>query len=126
MGAVRLVLVPLLLALVACGGGGGAGGEARIRGTVVAGPQCPVVQEGSPCPDRPVPDAQVVVSTAQGERVTTVRSGPDGRFEVSVAPGRYVLTVEGLQGIQFAKPVEVTVRAGEAAEATVLLDTGIR
>jgi hypothetical protein len=68
----------------------------------------------------------VIVSTESGRLVTTARSGADGRFRVQVEPGTYVVTMADLEGINFAKPVTVTVSSGEMAEVTLLVDTGIR
>jgi Carboxypeptidase regulatory-like domain len=119
------VVVPALL-LPGCGSAnGGAGGAQGVRGTVVLGPMCPVERVESPCPDRPM-RATVVVSDTSGRRVASVRSGPDGSFSISLAPGRYVLTASGAGEMRFARPVGVTVRAGTWTRAVVRVDSGIR
>lgn len=118
------VTVSLAVAAMACGGPAGASGSG-IRGAVHVGPQCPVVQAGSPCPDEPF-EGNVVVTDPSGRIVATVRSGADGRFEVAVPPGSYVVTVMELQGAMFAKPVSVEVTAGRMSGVSVLVDTGIR
>jgi hypothetical protein len=69
----------------------------------------------------------VIVRAEGGDLVTKVHSGSDGRFEVRLSPGSYVLEPVGTDiGIGGAKPVSVTVRAGQFAHATLTLDTGIR
>jgi Carboxypeptidase regulatory-like domain len=120
-----LVLVVPLAAGCASSSNGAAGGAQGIRGTVVLGPMCPVERVESPCPDRPMA-ATVVVSVGSGRRVASVRSGSDGSFSVPLAAGRYVLTATGAGAMRFAKPVEVTVRAGTWTRAVVQVDSGIR
>jgi hypothetical protein len=100
-----------------------------VTGVVLLGPQCPVEVEGSPCPDQPVAAELRVLEAGSNDVVATVRSGDDGRFRVALPPGSYV--IESLpptpgNPFPFAKPVDVTVRAGLFTEVTVLLDTGIR
>jgi hypothetical protein len=100
-----------------------------LRGRVLAGPTCPVARPGqSGCDDRPVAGARIDVTTAAGAPVATLVSDAGGMFSARLAPGRYVLTpqpVEGLMGT--AQPIEVNVAAGQStAELTVSYDTGIR
>jgi hypothetical protein len=124
-----LLLLLLLLGAVACGNVTGAAGTGNsgIRGRVVAGPQCPVEPaSGSGCESEPV-STDVIVKGGGGDIVTKVHSGSDGRFEVSLAPGTYVLEpVVSDTGMMSAKPVSVTVKTGQFAHATLTLDTGIR
>lgn len=96
-----------------------------IEGTVLLGPTCPVETQDSPCPAKPFA-TDVVVSTVDGEKVAEVRSGDDGRFRVAVPPGEYLITVEKLEGIQFAKPLSLTVPEGAFVDVTVSVDSGIR
>jgi hypothetical protein len=135
---VPLFLVALVAAgMVGCakqasgpGGGttGSTGGDSGINGLVTLGPLCPVERVDSPCPDKPLA-AQIQVKGASGDVVTTVRSGPDGRFTVSLPPGDYVL--QGLSptpGNPFpiGGSVTATVRPHRFTEVTVTFDTGIR
>ena len=92
---------------------------------MLLGPTCPVESVEHPCPDRPLA-ADVVVSTSGGQEVATVHSGPDGKFRIGLRPGVYVLTVANRKGIQFAKPVSVTVPPRGFVEVTVSVDSGIR
>jgi hypothetical protein len=122
----RLVVLWALLGVVAASCGESAGAAASgIRGVVLLGPQCPVVQEGSPCPDKPF-EGTVAVTTVSGRLVGTTRSRADGEFEIQVDPGTYLVSAIDLQGINFSKPVTVEVRTGRMSQATVLVDTGIR
>jgi hypothetical protein len=120
----RLLLVVVVL-LAGCGSNGSGDGDTGIRGVVLAGPQCPVVTEASPCPDLPV-QATVVATDANGSVVARADSDARGRFRMPAPPGTYTLTVEGLTGIEFAKPTTVTVSAGRFVSVTVSVDTGIR
>lgn len=121
--------VCLALAIGACGGDSeGAGdGSSGIRGMAHIGPQCPVVQAGSPCPDLPF-DGEVRVSTPAGEEVTTASTDDDGSFEIALDPGAYVVDVVVADpgGLPFAKPITVEVTAGTFTEVDLPVDSGIR
>jgi hypothetical protein len=117
----------MAIVLTACGGGSSGDGSSGIRGTAHVGPQCPVVQAGSPCPDDPFV-GEIRVSTAEGEEVATAPTGDDGSFEIPLEPGSYVvdIVVENPGGPPFAKPVTVVVEAGSFTEVAVAVDSGIR
>jgi hypothetical protein len=125
-------LVPLVLIAVlalGCGAEREAAGlaDSGVRGVVLLGPTCPVVQENVPCPDKPCEAKIRVLDPGSSDVVATTSSGKDGRFVVRLAPGRYVL--EGVspgEALPFAKPVDVTVRPHAFTSATVAFDTGIR
>jgi hypothetical protein len=101
-----------------------------IRGTVLLGPTCPV--ESSPGANDPVPcltpyAATLVVLDNEGVKVATVTSGADGKFQLDLAPGDYVVTPEsGTDSYPIAQPQSVTVSAGTYTEIQVNYDTGIR
>jgi hypothetical protein len=121
------VLALLLAALAACGAGGRAPSDSGIKGLVLIGPMCPVVQEGVPCPDKPF-EATIKVRKVGGKVVATVRSGRNGRFRVSLAPGRYVLEAvwPNPGAPPSAAPVLVRVRAHAFTRVTIHFDSGIR
>lgn len=125
MRRIALLAAFVSLLAVACADGSAAGVGSGIRGKVLIGPQCPVEQEGSPCPDKPF-EGTVQVTTESGRPVDSVRSDRNGSFEIELQPGAYVVTVVGLEGPTFAKPITVTVRSGQMTAVTVLVDTGIR
>ena len=101
-----------------------------IRGTVLLGPTCPGPVE--PGENPPVAcltpyAAQLVVLDAESARVASVTSGPDGKFEVDLAPGEYVVTpATGADTYPIAQPVSVIVSPGSYAEVEINYDTGIR
>jgi hypothetical protein len=97
---------------------------------VLLGPTCPV--ESSPGANDPVPcltpyAATLVVLDNEGVKVATVTSGADGKFQVNLPPGDYVVTPEtGTDSYPIAQPLSVTVSAGIYTEIEVNYDTGIR
>lgn len=101
-----------------------------IRGTVLLGPTCPV--ESSPGANDPVPCltpyvATLVVLDGEGVKVATITSGGDGRFQLDLPPGDYVVTPEsGTDTYPIAQPQSVTVATGVYTEIQVNYDTGIR
>jgi hypothetical protein len=114
-------LVILVLVLASCGA---TPTDSGINGLVTIGPISPVEQVGVPN-DAPY-QATIVVNTADGDAVTTVKSGADGLFTVNLAPGAYVLEPQSSGLLPFAQPQEVTVQPHLYAEVTVSYDSGIR
>jgi hypothetical protein len=122
----------MLLAIVALAVLGGCGRAAApptdsgIAGLVLIGPQCPVVQEGEPCPDVPF-EAELRVRADDG-RVSTTRSGPDGRFRLELAPGHYVVepVAPNPGAPPQASPVGVEVAPHAFTDVTITYDSGIR
>ena len=104
--------------------------DVGVAGTVLAGPTCPVVTDppDQSCADRPVADAELVVTTLDGTEVSRTTSDAIGTFEVTLPPGEFRLVpqpVEGLMGT--AEPLEFAVNwDGGPTELVVAYDTGIR
>lgn len=118
-------LVLVAVAAASCGGSGSGDGTSGIRGQALAGPQCPVEVQGSPCP--PIPyEGTVVVTDVDGGAEYTVETDADGRFELPLEPGTYEISIVSDTSPPFAKPQSVTVEPGSFAEVTVSVDTGIR
>jgi hypothetical protein len=130
MKRLSLVLIGVALSLVACADaatvGGSGTGAAGIQGKVLLGPMCPVVEVGSPCPDRPI-EADITVTSLDGKVVATGHSGKDGDYRISLPPGSYTVTAERPDG-QFGagKPVTVKVTADTYVRLNLLVDSGIR
>ena len=101
-----------------------------VRGTVTAGPTCPVERDppDPACAERAVAGAVLVFSDASGAEVARATSDAEGTFAVELAPGAYRLMpqpVEGLMGTPAA--LEVEVEAGQPmTEVQVSYDTGMR
>jgi hypothetical protein len=104
--------------------------DSGVRGTVVAGPSCPVVTDppDPSCADRPVADAELVITTLNGSEVARTMSDAEGSFEIILAPGAYLLVprpVDGLLGTP--EPQEFSVVWGmPGPELVVSYDTGVR
>jgi hypothetical protein len=122
---VATALAAVALALGACGAAGSGDGSSGIRGRALAGPQCPVEIEGSPCPDRPF-EGTIVARSVKTEDEFTIETDADGRFELALAPGAYEVSIESESQPPFAKPQTVQVEAGSFTTITVAVDTGIR
>jgi hypothetical protein len=96
-----------------------------IRGTVLLGPTCPVEREDMPPCVTPYA-ATLAILNSENAVVTRVNSGPDGRFEVSLPPGDYVIAPESGDPYPIAQPLSVTVTPGQYEEVEINYDTGIR
>jgi hypothetical protein len=60
-------------------------------------------------------------------RVASVTSAGDGRFQVDLPPGEYVVTPStGADTYPIAQPVSITVTPGQYASVEINYDTGIR
>lgn len=95
-----------------------------IRGLVLRGPTQPVCTIAAPCEE---PAARELLSvTRRGRIVARVRTGPDGRFRVALAPGRYTVAPTATGFGRGASPVSVLVRSGNYARITLRIDTEIR
>lgn len=120
-----LALVLLAGAVVSCGGDGAGTGTSGIRGQALAGPQCPVMTEDSPCPDLPWEGTVLAIDAQTGDEFTVVTDS-EGRFELSLEPGTYEVSITSESSPPFAKPQSVVVEPGSFTEIVVSVDTGIR
>ncbi|MCP9485468.1 MAG: carboxypeptidase-like regulatory domain-containing protein [Gaiellaceae bacterium MAG52_C11] len=118
-------LVSLLFAAVALAAPASAAETSSgIRGLVLRGPTQPVCTIGTPCEE---PAARELLSVTRGGRIVArIRTGSDGRFRVSLAPGRYTVATTASGFGRSASPVFVLVRSGRYARVTLRIDTGIR
>jgi hypothetical protein len=113
------------------GGGGGGGddgsGVIGIRGIATAGPVCPVVRPDDPnCADGPVAGATVHILDETGTEVALLETDLSGAFVVTLAPGRYRVVADPVEGLMHGPdPVDVTVGASLAL-VQLSYDTGIR
>jgi hypothetical protein len=101
-----------------------------VRGTVSAGPTCPVERDppDPACAPRLIAGAVLVVADASGTEVARATSAEDGTFSIELAPGAYRLTAQRADGLMGTpEPMDFQVEAaGPMTELQVSYDTGIR
>ena len=122
----RLPVLLLLVATVACGNGSAGDGDSGIEGRVTIGPQCPVEQMGSPCPDAPF--AALITVTRNGDAIDQTRSRADGTFRLRLDPGTYSVVAGPIDGssMPFGRQVEVVVKPDALTHVDLSVDSGIR
>lgn len=103
----------------------------RVGGVATAGPVCPVERPGDPaCAPRTVAGAILIVTDGSGSEVARVTTGADGRFELSLSAGDYILVPQPFKGLMgTARSIPFSVGATGAptpAPLQVEYDTGIR
>ena len=127
--ALTILCSAIALSFAACGDDGAVGDEppaSGIAGIVTAGPRCPVVVEGSPCPDAPW-RGTVRVTTLEGTLVGEVDTDDEGRFRLPLAPGDYEVAVAAeASRPPTASSEAVTVVDGRWINVELTVDTGIR
>jgi hypothetical protein len=99
--------------------------DTGLAGTVLRGPVQPVCMVGASCD---APFAATFGVYAGGEQVATFQSDAQGRFEVSLAPGVY-LVVPGPNAPVISpssQAKQVTVGPVGLTTVQLLFDTGIR
>jgi hypothetical protein len=95
-----------------------------IAGEVILRPVSPVERPGA-VNQRPY-QASIGVTNEAGQTVAEVRSGADGRFEIILAPGTYVLHPESDAIYPQAAPQKVTVVDDQVTHVHIVYDSGIR
>lgn len=139
-GALPLLAVAVLC--TACGGGGGessdaltqetggAGSAGTIRGLVLLGPICPVVEDPPDpnCADQPYATRLVLTSADQASIVKEFASDTLGKFVVTAAPGEYAIRSAAAANVlpYCASEGTISVSVGATVDVTVRCDTGIR
>ena len=99
--------------------------DSGIRGRVVYGPTCPVQRPGRSC-ERPYQASIAIRREHTGALVMRVRSGADGRFTVSLAPGAYLLVPRNGRPYPRAHSQTVSVRRNAFTAVTIRYDSGVR
>jgi len=101
-----------------------------VRGTVSAGPTCPVERDppDPACAPRLIAGAALVVTDASGAEVARAMSGEDCTFSIELASGAYRLTAQPFEGLMGTpEPMDFRVEDGAPmTEIQVSYDTGIR
>ena len=101
-----------------------------FQGKMVIGPICPVEQVGHPCNPTPQMYAAHQVFVYSSDRLRLIRTlTPDaqGNYSTVLPADNYLVDVQhkGIEAIKGA-PVTVTVVAGQTAQISIDIDTGIR
>ena len=130
VGAAAILLAIWLLAGCAGAGTPTAILSTGVRGTVTAGPTCPVMSEppDPACADKPVAGAVIIVTDAGGAQVGRVTTAANGTYAVGLVPGVYTLTPQPANGLLgTAEPQTVRVElSGAFVTLDFSYDTGIR
>lgn len=121
----KLAIGVLILALATCSIYSPTPRGSGIEGQVLLGPMCPVVQQGQECPDQPY-QTTLTVNSLNGVQIVQFQSDAQGRFQVPLVPGEYILHPESPNGIPFAGDQAFTVQTGQYTQITVNYDSGIR
>lgn len=96
-----------------------------VYGFVTAGPTCPVERVDHPCPPRPL-STTVQARSIGGGTSGSATTDENGRYEMSLPPGRYVLEAQIGSMFPSCQPIEVVVTANAATRGDIDCDTGIR
>lgn len=95
-----------------------------IQGEVILRPVSPVERPGM-SNQRPY-QAMIGVTNEAGQAVAEVRSSPDGRFEIILAPGTYVLHPKSGAMYPQARDQTVLVTRDRITPVRIVYDSGIR
>ena len=127
---IRLVALPAAV-LLATGCMGSAGAGASLSGSVVVGPMCPT---GS-CPDKAVPNVQVIFTDPGGKTRDTAVTDSKGNFSVSLPQGLYSIRLHGVNPVlpQFGStdlhptigPTTIQARPGDRVDLKFRIFSGI-
>jgi hypothetical protein len=103
-------------------------GMGALVGRVTMGPMSPVGRSGDPGASTAVPGARIMISSVQGQEITSVVTEADGGYRLRIAPGSYRIDISPLAGGRFTKdvPATVTIAEGQQTRLDIRIDTGIR
>ena len=123
----RLAFLTVVAGLVvACGSQRPAAGPpaSLVTGTVAAGPTTPLARPGVP-DTRAVPG--MAVEALRADRVrATARTDGDGRYELRLPPGTYLIRARSDQYLSRQASKTVTLTRGQKLTVNLVFDTGIR
>lgn len=117
-----------LSSILICRAQAGEHPDSGVTGQVFIGPTCPHIRPGFDCPDQPF-QTSITVLTLHGRIVRQLTTDAQGRFQVSLKPGRYLLVPalpNGPRGLPSAQPTEVTVARHIYTTVTIIYDSGLR
>lgn len=103
--------------------------KSGIKGNVLLGPTCPVVQNPPEpgCADKPYQTSLLVKTPDNSRVIAHMSSGTDGKFSVDVPAGSYIITQAGT-GLfpRCGSNGTITVQSNNYTDTAVYCDTGIR
>jgi len=127
----RFRIFPIIFGLLAVAayvsvGQAPSGAETGIEGVITISPAQPgPIRAGAPG-SIPLPNTAFVVENEKGE-VASFTTDDQGRFRISVAPGRYKVSIKGKRSaIGRYGPFEVDVGPGKMTRVQWECDSGIR
>lgn len=101
-----------------------------VSGTVTLGPTCPVMRNppDPSCADKPYKTMiQVIESgTTRNSPFATGQSGADGKYEIMLPPGQYMVQPVGAGMLPRCESKDVTIVANTITELDLSCDSGIR
>jgi len=122
MRSIALLVIATALSLA---GTGSASVSSGLRGVVMRGPVTPVCVVGQPC-DEPAANLKLIFVR---DRIVAgrVRTDGQGRYRVTLRPGRYSVRIPGKVLIgRGITPATVRVVRGRFVRVDFFVDTGIR
>ncbi len=123
-----LLLAAVAVLWLACRGQQDPSLTSGIEGQVLIGPTCPVLREGTPCPDQPYQATIAVWNAERTQKVHTFTTYEDGRFRLPLTPGEYYIDPQPPNPGVPPTPITqtVTVPPDRFAQITIEYDSGIR
>jgi hypothetical protein len=122
---IKFVIGVSILLLATCSINNPAPRGSGIQGQVLIGPMCPVAQQGQECADQPH-QATLTINSRNGGTIAQVQTDAQGRFQIPLAPGEYILHPESPNVMPFAGDQLFVVETGQYTQITVNYDSGIR
>jgi hypothetical protein len=99
--------------------------DSGIIGQVLIGPNCPVVRKDVDCPDRPY-QATMTILNQRGQVVTRFQTDAQGKFQVKLKPGKYILRPESPGVLPRAGEQNFTVTGRKFTSLQITYDSGLR
>jgi hypothetical protein len=101
--------------------------ESGIEGIVLLGPACPGPERPDrPCPEVPYNGSLVIKRVSDQQNVAQTDTGENGRFRVSLPPGKYfIVNAPGPAYPRIHSP-EIIVRRNRFSTVNIHADTGMR
>ena len=101
--------------------------QSGVIGQVFIGPTCPSFTLDFDCPDRPF-QTSITVYSDTGRFITSFTTDAEGRFEVTLKQGLYVLVPDGAGTLHppYVAALDVVVQNKEFTPVIITYDSGMR